>query len=244
MIPFLRHLPVFTVLALLPLSNLHAQTGSDLKLEDLLQRYYAANGGLDNILSIRSLRAEGEIRRSSGEEGSLILLKKRPNRQLTSIRMKDDRVIIRGNDGETSWVALEQPGLPTYVETVAEAGDTRFDSFLVTPDEDGLSLRLLEPTREGRDLLYPVEVLSNDGRITIVYLEARTMREVRRVEKWEQDGEVRERVVDLSQHSKVNNVWFAKRQVSRLGNDETIVEFQTITLNPGIFDDAFNAPRD
>src|SRR5690606_15153321 len=105
MIPFLRHLPVFTVLALLPLSNLHSQTGSVLKLEDILHRSYDGNGGLDNMHSSSSLRAEGQSRRCSRAEGSLILLKKRSNRQLTPIRMKDDRVNIRGTDGEKSWVA-------------------------------------------------------------------------------------------------------------------------------------------
>lgn len=83
---------------------------SDLKLDDVLNDYYEAKGGLEVIKGINTLLVKGKMT-MGGMEIPLDVKVKRPNKVYTSFELQGMKG-IQAYDGETGWAVMPFMGKP------------------------------------------------------------------------------------------------------------------------------------
>lgn len=222
--------------------GLWAQDGLLDDVDAILAAISEANGGAENLESVRSLRVVGTIG-SAEETYDFALIKKRPSKVRMTIMYKG-RVVESGYNGEQAWRRVT-------VGTQEQVQDIEMDEFGLEIDFDGPLMGeavggeviTFEGTqREGRLEYYILKVLRPSGDYSLHHIDTRTFREAR-VEYFTAGETVPNSVSHFEDYFQERGVWFARlmRRVNPDGVEET-VKISGLDMNAGIFNSSFEKP--
>ena len=222
-----------------------AQTAPLKTTEEVMAAFWKVNGGDEGIEGIRSIRARGTIH-IGDQTVQLTMLRKRPNKMRITLQT-ENLVDHRGFDGEISWHMLEAADgrkevtiLEGEEKQIFEAAQAILGTLFLT-EEDGVRHELVGVEYVGRIPAYVINTHSGAS-VKTAYLDSRTFRVLKFRYNSEKDPSV-ELIDNLSNYTKAGKVWMA-RKVERLVNSEldSIIEFDRIEVNNGIFDSVFSPP--
>jgi len=216
------------------------------KIEDVLARYLAVNGGLKEIEKIKSIKIEG-----IGFEGSasyyFVMIKKRPN--LARLIIKSGHTQIHmGYDGRQAWrrvVYRRQDNVtPLEDEDAGEfIAEANFDSLLIQYMADITSLKLEGMEKVGCRYCYKVVQDTDSGEHVEIYLDVFTFQELLHKKVTVVDGVTQESATYFRKIKKIGDIWIAHEMETYVdGVQLSRILIRTVTLGVGVFDMYFNAP--
>lgn len=246
---------ILCILAFTSAVPAHAQERDEVvttrDLREILSGYVAANGGLDNLQSILSVRVSGTILMTGMEQpAEIVMFRKRPDFKRVSMRLVD-RSLEMGFDGRTVWrlVRTQTQRFPSLVEDEESrffTEDAAFDSPLVLAYLSNplvSEVRFAGTERVDRVTCYVVEMVYGLS-LRRIFLDARNFREVRIDNVDVATGELRSRTT-LGDYVQQQGIWYARlaRQVRQDGH-ETEIRLERIDTNVGMFDSFFDVPTE
>lgn len=214
--------------------------------ESLIEKYIQANGGLEHVKSVNSIRLIGKV-----EEGDIIydvvLIKKRPNYRRMILRWLG-RSIHMGFNGSKAWRFLSTPAgemeQPMTDSEIAQfIADSQFDGPLVEWQSHQLQLNLVGLAILGRQECYVLDTVTTGGKHTRLFIDAKHFTELR-VETRSSPDSPDLQITSLSEYKQVNSIWLAMK-IDRYTNDKLVsrMSIETAELNFGVFDDYFDLPQ-
>lgn len=151
MMPRPYAVPLLAALLALPLA------AQELTLEQVLERHYAAIGGLDAWKNVQSLRLQGTMGTGPGKESPFTMTLKRPDKMRIDFKVEGEDG-VQAFDGTTAWV--DAPFMGTAGPTAMPEEQTRmmrqqadFDGPLVDYGAKGHQIEL-----QGKESLEDAEV--------------------------------------------------------------------------------------
>ena len=156
---------------------------ADLTLDQVLSRYYEANGGLEKMKKVETRRMAGKMTMGHGMEAPFVMEFARPNQ----VRMEftvQGMTGIQAYDGKTAWMLMPFMGKTTAEEMPAEDSKgfremADFDGPLVDWKEKGHKVELQgkEPV-EGTDA-YKLLLTTKDGSVRTIWIDAEAFLELK-----------------------------------------------------------------
>lgn len=215
------------------------------ELEQLLAKHYEARGGLDKLRALSSYEVTGRLS-TQGFEIPLNARRKRPNK----LRMEMDAQgmkILQVYDGAMAWGVNPMAGqseiaeLPE-AEAKTMANQASFDSSLVDPEKQGLTLELVGKEELDGAEAYKISITSRSGEQQTLYLDAETYLEKRRLAKASANGQEMEIQIDYDDFAEVDGVLMIAKQtnVSPMGTVE--IYYDDYDLSAEIADEVFLMP--
>lgn len=151
------------------MSTVYSQT-----VDDVINNYIAAVGGMDKINSIQSMKVTGKFS-NEGMDISFVQTIKKPATR-TDITVQG-MTMIRAYDGSTAWVlnpfrGAKDPEKATQEETKELKQQADFEGQLVNYKDKGNTVELEgKEDMEGSDV-YKIKLTDKDGDITYYYIDA------------------------------------------------------------------------
>lgn len=166
---------LFTILFLICTiaSSLAGQT-----VDEILNKYYDALGGLDKLKSVNTIVQEGVFSTALAEaELQVTIMKKRPDKWISTMKIQGQK-IIQAYDGKVAWMQNPMMGM---IKPTALQGDqaeqiirqAHFDGDLVNYKKSGtqISLEGVSPF-EGTDC-YKLRATRSDSQQVIFYIDTK-----------------------------------------------------------------------
>lgn len=211
-------------------------------LPSFLDRYFAANGGKDNLLSIRSLRVEASLAFASGAKGELVYISQLPGYIRSVWTGPRGEVVRHGYNGVVAWeLRTRADGTETGRVGTSVPGPM-FDWVIANPSAAGATLEFLPVERQDRLERYHIRATYANGRVKDYFLDTTTLAEVKVVDR-ETSGAVRTILIDKS--IKRNGIWFpqTQREVDDSGASVLSIEVSDVQLNLGLLPVFFDPPK-
>ncbi len=218
-----------------------------LSLEQVLENYYKAIGGLQNWRDVNTMRMGG-VMVSMGQPVPIRAIYMRPNKCKVEYKVKD-AVIVQAYDGKMAWqhnphgeVVLPQPmstGKSNYLHDTCD-----IDGPLIDYKKKGNKIELLgTETLYGNDT-YKLKISYKTGNVQTYFLDSKTFLPVRLDGVYQLDG---------LEH-KVTTSYFDYKKAGKLvipykldfditgspGTEEVI--FKTVQINPRLNESSFKKP--
>lgn len=211
-------------------------------LPTFLEKYCAANGGRENLLSIRSLRMEATLTMVNGTKGGMIYISQLPGYMRSVWSGPRGETVRRGFNGVISWELRTRPDGSEVGSIGTSVPGPVFDWVLANPAAVGAELEFLPVERSDRSEAYHVRARYADGRLKDYYLNTVTLAESKVVET-AIDGTVRTVVIDKSM--KRNGIWFpqVQREMDASGAEVLSIEVSDVQLNIGLLPVFFDPPK-
>ncbi len=153
-------------------------------VDEILEGYYEAQGGLEKLRELQSLRISG-VNRFQQQEISAKYLAMRPN--LLRMESASPEVeVVRVFDGETAWQAVRQRGSTARVvrmegqEAVELIRESDFDGALVDYREKGHTIELVGIEKVRGSEAYKLEVVEQGGVRETYFIDTNTYRIVKK----------------------------------------------------------------
>lgn len=218
-------------------------------VEEVLQAYVEANGGKEVIANIKSVRLAGRI--TEGDISyDIVLVKKRPNLRKLIMLYQGNKIML-GYDGKTAWREVSGHGAAELFilegdDKSAFIEESSFDGPLIDWQGRGTKIKLLRTEEMGRTDAYVLEMIDANGKQTELWLEARTMQEIKMiVNRTEPAGSVTKIETHMSDYKKIDQIWMALT-IERFVNGEraSLMKITDVNVNFGVFNDYFAPPAD
>lgn len=213
----------------------------DRRLAELLERHYAARGGLERLKAMDNLVARGRMLIGESEL-PITLYRKRPRFYRLEVETAAG-LQVTVCDGETAWRI--DPGLVSSEPRLldADAGarllrESWFDDVLVRYRESGEGLFLAGEEESGDGLALRIEVTAPDGSRQTVFLDGESLLELRRVGGYEPEAQT---VVSF-EHGEVGRVWLPVRQRVEAAGARIEIVFDEYRVGEGLGEVSFELP--
>lgn len=218
-------------------------------LDEVLNNYYEAVGGLDAWQSVQTMKMTGSLMMGGmGVEAPFVITTKRPK----NVRLEftfQGMTGIQAFDGETAWMIMPFMG-KTDPEQMPEdmAKDVKdqadLDGALMGYEEDGHQLELigLEET-EGTEA-YKIKVTKNNGDVEYYFLDSEYFIPIKVEGSREMQGRVIEFETVLSDYKDVGGLMMPHSIESKPKGAPAgqVITIDTIELNVDVDDSAFAMP--
>jgi hypothetical protein len=229
-------------------------SGNDLpELQELLQAYIEANGGLANIQGMTSLVANGEIQDANGQMYPFKLYRKRPDKMRFQLTLPNGVERVTAFDGEIGFSMISRSGMP---DEVSEMGESEALALKETSSLDG-PFFLLRGRPEWLDLVAEVtveeepayEIKIKDAANSFydrIWIGQEHFQEVKlsRSLLEETKGLILEEIY-FSDFVKIRGMWVAKTiRYEHDGEFVQMIHIDRLRANAGIFDSYFMKPQD
>jgi len=239
--------PLFALMIVAALAPaVHADTTPS--VDDILAKHYEAQGGLDKIRKVQTMRLTGKMTMGPGMESTFMLEKKRPNMQRMEFTFSG-MTGISAYDGKQGWQVMPFMGKkdpePIAAEDQKEVEEQAdFDGSLVDWKAKGATVEVVdkEPV-EGADA-WKLKITKKSGRIEYDYLDADTYLLVQQEEKITQRGTEIDGVSTFSDYKDVDGLMFPFSMTSgAAGTDhKQTLTFDKIELGIALEDTLFHMP--
>ncbi|MBN1403418.1 MAG: hypothetical protein JW942_02980 [Opitutales bacterium] len=213
-------------------------------LDELLERYCAANGGRETINSVRSLRVEAVLSTADGQSGTMIFIKQKPNFIRTSWHSNNGVIISKGFNGTQAWEHVSFPNGDERYSFISKVPRDVFEWVLADPEGCGATLEMLPIERDGSRELYHVRAsFAATGFVCDYWLDAVSLCEVR-VRERDADGTETESIVEKP--FRQDGIWFpgVQREVLPDGSSGNVVEVKDVQMNIGLLHCFFDPPKE
>lgn len=223
----------------------HEQGGSELTLEELLQRNVEARGGYEAWKKVETVRMTGSVE-AAGESNPLRVEFKRPKSFRIETEVQGEPA-VQGYDGKIAWVEPPFAGqafrLPEEAaEGAAEQAD--FEGPLMDHEAKGLTLELAGREEvDGRET-YRIDYSGENGRKGSVFLDPETFLEVRQTSERTVQGQDVEVEINLRDYKEVGGLKVAhtiEQQLS-MAPEPQVIRVDEIEVNVELDDDRFAFP--
>ncbi len=185
----------------------HAQS-----LDDVLAKCFQAQGGLDKLKKVQTVRMVGRMQVGPGMEAPITLDKKRPKLELMEF-VFSGMTGLQGYDGQRGWQLMPFMGQKT-AEPLSEddsklaADQADFDGPLVDWKAKGNTVELAgKESVDGADA-YKLKVTHKSGRVEYYYVDAETYLVVKREGKQVTRGTEMETETSLGDYKEVAGLMF------------------------------------
>ncbi len=220
-------------------------------LDEVLNNYYEAVGGLDAWKSVQTMKMSGSlIMGGMGVEAPLVIVTKRP----TSVRLEftfQGMTGIQAFDGETAWMIMPFMG-QTDAEQMPEdmAKDVKdradLDGALIGYKEDGHQAELIGLEETEGTKAYKIKLTKKNGDIEYYYLDSEYFIPIKVEGTSEMQGRVVEFETLLSDYKDVGGLMMPHSvEVKPKGapTAQVITTFAKIELNIPVDDSVFAMPE-
>ncbi len=233
--------------AFAPLAGADAKPAQKLPpLEQVLEQFYAAQGGRAYLASVNSVRVRGRLDSKPGKF-EFILLKKRPNLVRMTVRMGIHDLTM-AYDGYQAWQVLPGKKPEEYElmdpETAAPfMRDAPLFSHLIDAEKFGTKLQLLALTDVLGDPAYQIRATLKNGEKVDFYVDARTFLEVKNAAYEKIDGKYRLQETYYSDFRPVGELKVPYSVETVLdGARQSTMLVESMELNVGMYDRYFWMP--
>lgn len=219
----------------------------DMTVQDILNNYYEASGGLDNLKSVQSMTVTGKLTGGQGFEAPFTRYAKRPN----LLRMEftvQGMTGVQGYDGETAWMHMPFMG-QTAPEVMAPDMATAFeeeadiDGPLVDYAEKGHQIEYVgEDEAEGAEV-YKLKLTRENGDVTYFYMDAEYFLVIVTEAKRTIQGNEMEFTTVISDYKDVGGLMIPHSfEVRGQGPMGQTILIEQVELNTEIDDELFKMP--
>lgn len=221
-------------------------SAQDMSLEEVLERHYAAIGGLAAWKDLESVRMNGIMRMpAQGIEAPFTMRLKRPDKYRLEFTVQG-MTGIHAYDGATAWALLPFMG-QTDPQEVPEAmandikNQADIDGPLIGYREDGHQLELVGLEETAGTKAYKIKVTRASGDVEYHYLDAEHFVPIKSETTQHQMGQAMQVETILSDYKPVDGLMFPHSlEVQPLGQ---MISLEQIELNVPVEDSQFTMPE-
>ena len=218
-------------------------------LDEVLENYYEAIGGVDAWLAINSMRATGSMMLGPGVEAPFTLTVKRPKKARMEFTIQG-MTGIQAFDGETAWTVMpfigktEPEEMPEEdAEDVKEMAD--IEGVLINYEEKGHQVEYIGlETVEGTEA-HNVKVVMKNGDVRNYYFDAEYYVPIMMTYSSERQGVVAEYEQILSDYKEVGGLMIPHSMESRAKGAPggQVITIEQVELNVDVDDSVFEMPE-
>jgi len=218
-------------------------------LDEVLDNYYEAIGGVDAWLAIETMQASGSMMLGPGVEAPFTLTVKRPEKARMEFTFQG-MTGIQAFDGETAWMVMPFMGKTEPEEVPAE--DTEdikemadIEGALINYEEKGHQVEYIGmQTVEGTEA-HNVKVIMKDGEVRNYFFDAEYFIPILVTGSRERQGVVTEYEQILSDYKEVNGLMFPHSMESRAKGAPggQVITIEQVDLNIDVDDSVFVMPE-
>jgi outer membrane lipoprotein-sorting protein len=242
----LRKMAALAVLAFLA-APAQAQ---DLTLDEVLNNYYEAIGGLDAWEAVQSIKMTGKMMMGGmGIEAPFTVMAKRPNKARVEFEFQG-MAGIQAYDGETAWQVMPFMGNPDPEEVPEDDAEDLYetadlDGPLVGWQESGYTVELLGMEETEGTPAYKLKVTLKNGNVQYYYLDAEYFIPIRMEGVREAQGRTVEYESIFSDYKEVDGLMIAHSIEARPKGAPAgqVVTIDLIELNVDLPDSLFVMPE-
>jgi outer membrane lipoprotein-sorting protein len=226
-----RLLATAATLALLaPLA--HAQS-----VDEVLAKHFEAQGGLENLKKIQSMRMTGKMTLGPGMEAPFTMERARPNLQRMDFTFSG-MTGTQASDGKTAWLVMPFMGKkdpePMPAEDAKQFNEEDFDGPMVDYKTKGHTVELLgKESVEGAEC-FKLKITRKDGRVETTWLDAETYLAIKTESKRKVRGTEMETESLFGDYKDVNGFLLAHAmdQGAKGAPQRQKMTFEKIEVNP------------
>jgi len=221
----------------------HAQT-----VDEVLARYYEAQGGVAKLKALQSVRVTGTMAVGPGMEAPFVMERKRPGKQRMEFTFQG-MTGIQAFDGEQAWSVMpfmgkKDPEPASAEDSKLQKEDADFDGPLFDWKSKGHTVELVgkEPV-EGADA-FKLKLTRQNGNVEYHYLDAETYLPVKQEGKRKRQGTEIEGEIYMSDYKDVDGYMmpFTMEQGMKGAPQRQKMTFTKIELNVPLEDARFGMP--
>lgn len=238
----------FAALAAITALTLVAQP-AELKLEDVIRKSIDAQGGLEKMKAIKTLKVTGKMIIGGGQlEAPMTSYMKRPRNNRTEISIQGQQ-IVEAFDGTTKWsinpmLGSKDPQKASDEDTKAAADDADMvESPLVNYKEKGHSAELLGKEDVEGSMAYKIKVILKSGNVQTVYLDEKSFLTVKTVSKMKRMGQEFEAETLPGNYKPVDGVLIPFSSEMKVNKQSMQMVFDKIEANVPMDDKLFAMPE-
>lgn len=239
---------VALAIAWLPVSAI----AQELTLEEVLDNYYEAIGGLDAWKAVGSMKISGSMSMRAGMQVPFTRYVERPDKIRVELSMQG-MTATRAYDGATAWMIMPfrgsgEPEVMDERQTRGLREDADLDGVLVGWEESGHKVELEGLAETEGTAAYKLKVTLSSGDVIFYYLDSEYFVPIRIEGSRMVQGNAMEFATTLSDYKEVDGLLIAHSiQTSgsgggRGGGRGQTVVYDTVELNVEIDDALFSMP--
>jgi outer membrane lipoprotein-sorting protein len=218
-------------------------------LDDVLNRYYEAIGGLDAWESLKSMRATGKTMMGQGIEVPLTMLAKRPRKVRIEFTFQG-MTGVQAFDGETAWMLLPFMG-KTEPEVMPEdmsrelEDQADMDGPLVGWKDEGNQIELVGMEETEGTQAYKLKVTLKNGDVQYYYLDSEYYVPIKIESSREMQGRTIEVETIISDYKEVDGLMIAHSIENRPKGAPAgqVITIDQVELNVDVPDSVFVMPE-
>ncbi|MEE9133899.1 MAG: outer membrane lipoprotein-sorting protein [Gemmatimonadota bacterium] len=219
-------------------------------LDEVLDNYYEAVGGLDAWQSVQSMRATGKMAMGGmGVEAPFTFVTKRPDK----IRLEftfQGMTGVQAFDGETAWMVMPFMG-STDPEVMPDEMAKQFkdqadiDGPLMGWKESGHQVELIGKEETEGTEAYKIKVTKKDGDVEYYFLDAEYFIPIRVESSTEMQGRMVDIEIILSGYKEVDGLMVAHsvEQRTKGAPSGQVITIEQVELNVDVDDSMFTMPE-
>lgn len=220
-------------------------------LDDVLDNYYAAIGGLEAWQSLQATKSEGRMTVGPGMEAPFTVWTARGKKSRVDFTFQG-MTGTQAVDGETGWMIMPFTGNPDPEpmpedQTELMLEDADLDGPLVGYQEDGIQLELLGMEEVEGTPSYKIQVTLASGDVQYYYLDADYYLPIRVEGTRELQGQTIDFYTNLGDYKEVDGLLMAHSIESgspAMPQGQTqVMTIDTVELNPEIPEGFFSMPE-
>jgi outer membrane lipoprotein-sorting protein len=219
-------------------------------LDEVLESYYEAVGGLDNWKALESMSATGSMVMMGGLEAPFTIMTKRPSKVRIEFSFQG-MTGIQAYDGETAWMIMPFMGSPDpqmmppeMAKQVTE--EANIDGPLIGWEEDGHQVELVgKEDVEGTEA-YKIKITRKSGEVTHMFLDAEYYLPIKFAATRNMQGQNVLVETSLSDYKKVGDLLFAhsiSAQAEGAPMGGQTITIDRVEVNPQLQEALFTMPE-
>lgn len=224
-----------------------SKTDKELTLDEVLENYYEAVGGIENWRDINTMRMGG-VMVSMGQPVPVRSTLMRPNKCRVEFKVKN-AVIVQAYDGERGW--QHNPNGQIIVPTPMSEGRSNYlhdtcdlDGPLNDYEKKGNRLELLGIEELYGQDTYKIKITHQTGNVQTYYLDAQTFLPVRLDGVYQMDGKEHKVTTSFFDYRKKGKIIMPHKIdfdiTGSPGTEE--MSFKTVEINPRVNPSYFKKP--
>jgi outer membrane lipoprotein-sorting protein len=243
-------LPKALVLSITALVLAVPATSQEPTLDEVLDSYYEAIGGLEAWADVSSARFDGTLILPGGLEGELTMLVKRPRKLRTEFTLQG-MTTVQAADGDTAWQVVPSMGKPDpevmgddQAKLTKEQAD--FDGPLVNWKEDGNTVQYEGIVEVEGARTHKLEVTLANGELRYYYLDAEHFLPLKLEVRTTIQDQLQEIDVIYGDYKEVDGVMLAHsiEQKPKGQTEGQVIIVESAQMNIELADEVFAMPGD
>jgi outer membrane lipoprotein-sorting protein len=218
-------------------------------VDEVIAKGFAAQGGVEKLRAIQSVRMTGTMTVGPGMEAPVVVEVKRPKMMRLDISVQGT-TIVQAFDGTVGWMinpmmgSSEPQTIPPEMARVAEK-QADIDGPLMDYRKKGYEVELTGKALADGAECYKVKLTEPDGDVTVFFIDAKTYLTVRQESRRTVGGRNMESVTTMGDWKAVDGVLFAHTvETGQAGNPvRQTMTMTKIELNAPIDDARFRMPK-